>query len=89
LTVARTVLTWFSDTDTDVPALELCAGQVECLLQTIDGAKLDVAETLGLTIHLVLDNAHIGNLAVGEEVVYVTLGGVEGQVTQMSSVGGL
>lgn len=78
--------TRLGDANADVAALELGTREVEGLLQAFDGAKLDVAEALGLAVKLVLDNAHVGDLAAAEEVVDVTLGGVEGQVAQMGSV---
>ena len=81
--------TGLRDADADVAALELGAGEVEGLLQTVERAELNVAESLGLAVQLVLDNAHIGNLAVSEEVVDITLGGVEGEVAQVSCVWGL
>lgn len=83
------IRTGLGDADAHVAALELGAGQVESLLQAVERAKLDVAEALGLAVELVLDDAHVGDLAVGEEVVDIALGGVEGEVAEMGCVRGL
>lgn len=81
--------TGLGDADAHIAALELGAGQVERLLQAVERAEFDVAKALGLAIELVLDDAHVGDLAVGEEVVDIALGGVEGEVAQMGRVRGL
>lgn len=81
--------TWFGDANPDISALELRARQVKSLFQPFDTAKLDVAEALGLSVQLVLDNADVGDLAAAEKVVYVTLGGVERQIAQVGGIRGL
>lgn len=83
------LLTRLRNADSDVSALELAAGEGEGLLQAVYRAELDVSESLGLAVELVLDDAHVGDLAVGEEVVDITLGGVEGEVAQVGCVRGL
>jgi hypothetical protein len=89
MSIIGTVHTGLSNADADVSALELGAGKVESLLQAIEGAELDVAETLGLAVELVLDDADVGDLAAGKEVGDVALGRVEGEVAQVGSVRGL
>lgn len=81
--------TRLGDADADIPALERCAREVKSLLQSIYTAKLDVSKTLGLAVQLVLDNANVGDFAPGEEIGYVTLGGVKRQVAQVRRVWGL
>ena len=83
------VRTRLGNADPDISALEGRARQVESLLQAIKRAKLNITETLGLAVQLVLDNAHVSNLALGEEVLDIALGGVEGEVAQVGSVRGL
>jgi hypothetical protein len=85
----RIVHTRFSNANPDISALELRARQSESLLQALNRAKLNVTEAFRLAVQLVLDNAHVRDLALGEEVVDIALGGVEGQVAQMGSVRGL
>lgn len=89
MSMSGTVHTGLSNADADVSALELRAGEVEGLLQAIECAELDVAEALGLAVELVLDDAHVGDLAAGEEVGDVALGRVEGEVAQVGGVRGL
>jgi hypothetical protein len=83
------LLTRLRNADSDVSALELAAGEGEGLLQAVNRAELDVSESLGLAVELVLDDAHVGDLAVAEEVVDITLSGVEGEVAQVGCVRGL
>lgn len=83
------VHTWFGDADSDISALELRAREVKSLLQALDGAKLDISEAFRLSVQLVLDNANVSDLAAGEEVVHVALGGVEGQIAQVGGIRGL
>ncbi len=85
----RYIHTGLGDADPDISALERRAGQVESLLQAIERAELNIAESLGLAIQLVLNDAHVGDLASAEEVVDVTLGSIEGEVAQVGSVWGL
>jgi hypothetical protein len=67
----------------------LRACQLKCLFQAIKSAKLDIAEAFRLHLQLVLDNAYAGDFAASEEVAYVALGGIEGEVAQMGSIRGL
>lgn len=57
-------LTRLSYTNPDTPAHEARVCERKCLLQSIQRSELDVAETLGLAIQLVLDDPDRGDLAV-------------------------
>lgn len=81
--------TRLGNADPDISTLELRAGQVKSLFQPIDTAKLDIAKAFGLAVKLVLDDAHVGDLAAGKEVGDVALGRVEREVAEMGGIRGL
>ncbi|KAH0445592.1 hypothetical protein KCU90_g114, partial [Aureobasidium melanogenum] len=76
-------LTWVGNADADVSALELSLAESKSLLQAVDGTELDIAETLGSAVHLVLNNANAGNLASVEEIADIGLGDFERKVAKV------
>lgn len=54
--------------------------------KAVEGSKLDIAKALGLAVKLVLDNADVSDLAVGEETFNVDLGNIVGKVAEMCGV---
>lgn len=82
-------LTWVGNADADVSALELSLAESKSLLQAVDGTELDIAETLGSAVHLVLNDANAGNLASVEEIADIGLGDFERKVAKVGSVRGL
>lgn len=81
--------TWVGNADSDVSIVKTLAVELQSLLQSLDSSELGVAKTLGATFSAILNNTDAYNLAVGEEIVYVFLGRIIREVTEMSSVRGL
>jgi hypothetical protein len=51
--------------------LELCAVQINSLLEAVQVSKLNVAETLWPSLDFVFDNADAGDFAAVEELLNV------------------
>lgn len=79
------VRTWLSNADPNSTALKSRARVGKRFFKTFDRGEFDVAETLGATIKLVLNNAYIGHFAVGKQLRDVTGCGVKGKIADMSS----
>jgi len=84
--VYRDKLTWLSDTDTNVSALELAFAQSQSLLQTVYGAKLNVTESFWSVVKFVLDQTHTRDIALAEETLDIAFCHFKGEVTQVGSV---
>jgi hypothetical protein len=69
--------------------LEAGTRQVQSLLQTLNGLELDVSEALGGLGQLVLHNTDICHTTSSEKVGDISLGGFEGKVADVASVGRL
>ena len=83
---AQGLHTWISNADSDVSCLELASGECKSLDQTLTGSELSITEALWLHVHLVLNDADVDAVAIGEEILDILLGGVEGEVTEMGGV---
>jgi len=59
------------------------------LLQTVQRSKFCIAKTLGLHLQLVLNNSDICAFTSSKEIGDISDGGIEGEVAEMDSVGGL
>lgn len=79
-------LTGLSNADSHIASGELRTAAIEGSNKTLTSAELDVSEALGAVVHLVADESHVGNIAVSEEVGDLSLGGIEGEVANVSGV---
>jgi hypothetical protein len=85
----RNILTRLCDAGTDRPSLERRAGQVQSLLQALDGLKLHISEALGGLGQLVFHNADICHTTSSEKLGDIGLGSLERKVANVASVRGL
>ena len=75
------LLTRFCDGHTEISPLKLRSIEVQSLLESVQCSELNIAETLRLSLDLIFDYANIGDGAASEEVLYVSLGCIEGHVS--------
>ena len=75
--------------NTDTTSLKSRARESKRFLETLDGGKLDVAETFRAAIQLIFDNADVGYFAIGKQLGDVAGSGIEGKVADMSGKGRL
>lgn len=83
---AKEARTRIGQADLDVATHEAGFSLVQSLLQTLGRAKLDIAETFGFAVDLVLHNAHSGDGALGKEIFNIDRGDIVVEIAEMSSV---
>lgn len=70
-------LTRISNTDSNVTSLELSLVQSQGGLETFQRAKFCISESLGLHLHLVLNDANVDTFAADEKFVNIADSGIE------------
>ena len=83
------VLTRLRNTGADGTSLERGAGEIQSLLQALDGLELDISETLGSLCQLVFHETDARHATSREELRDIGVGCFEGKVANVASVGGL
>lgn len=79
-------LTRLSNTDSHIPPSELLATAVESGDETLPSAELDISEALGAVVVLVTDESHVSDIAAGEEIGDLGLGGIERKIADVRGI---